>query len=370
MSSAPAPAVARIPVYLLSGFLGSGKTTLLSAWLRQPGLRDAAIIVNELGEVGLDNALLGAASDSAALISNACVCCTGLPGLEEALEDLFWARLHRSMPAFPCVAIETTGLADPAPVIASFEGHPLLSKRYRLAGVLVTVGVPSGGAILAEHAEARAQVECADVLLMTKTDMATDGQKNALREALRARNGRAAILESSHAGLALQTVLANLGNTHTPSRQANTPQAPESSQARQNAGLHKPANTHEPSHQHHHGEDKDDHHATGHHHAAQAHFLPIQQALSRDRLLTRLHALASALGSDLLRLKGIVDLLDGTRVVVQYAPGESRFDIKPEPASAIATRPEQPIASGLTIIARGDAVKQHLQRLADKNSAA
>ena len=106
----------RIPVYLLTGYLGSGKTSLLKAWLGQDAFKDAALVINELGEVGLDNQLLSGATESAALVASACVCCTGLPGLAEALEDLFWARLERRMPRFPNLVIETTGLAEPGPV--------------------------------------------------------------------------------------------------------------------------------------------------------------------------------------------------------------------------------------------------------------
>ena len=102
----------RIPVYLLTGYLGSGKTSLLKAWLGQDAFKDAALVINELGEVGLDNQLLRGATESAALVASACVCCTGLPGLAEALEDLFWARLERRMPRFPNLVIETTGLAE------------------------------------------------------------------------------------------------------------------------------------------------------------------------------------------------------------------------------------------------------------------
>ncbi|NBY67529.1 MAG: hypothetical protein EBQ58_01525, partial [Betaproteobacteria bacterium] len=98
----------RIPVYLLTGYLGSGKTSLLKSWLAQAEFKDAALVINELGEVGLDNQLLSGATESTALVANACVCCTGLPGLAEALEDLFWARLERRMPRFPNLVIETT----------------------------------------------------------------------------------------------------------------------------------------------------------------------------------------------------------------------------------------------------------------------
>ncbi|NBZ98847.1 MAG: hypothetical protein EBS88_04810 [Betaproteobacteria bacterium] len=153
----------RIPVYLLTGYLGSGKTSLLKAWLGQDAFKDAALVINELGEVGLDNQLLRGATESAALVASACVCCTGLPGLAEALEDLFWARLERRMPRFPNLVIETTGLAEPGPVAEALRSSDLLKERYRLAGVITCLSASTADAVLQQHAEARAQLAGADV---------------------------------------------------------------------------------------------------------------------------------------------------------------------------------------------------------------
>jgi G3E family GTPase len=166
----------RIPVYLLTGYLGSGKTSLLKAWLGQDAFKDAALVINELGEVGLDNQLLRGATESAALVASACVCCTGLPGLAEALEDLFWARLERRMPRFPNLVIETTGLAEPGPVAEALRSSDLLKERYRLAGVITCLSASTADAVLQQHAEARAQLAGADVLILTKTDLVSTDQ--------------------------------------------------------------------------------------------------------------------------------------------------------------------------------------------------
>ncbi|MEK7943959.1 GTP-binding protein [Pigmentiphaga sp. YJ18] len=321
-----------IPVYLLTGFLGSGKTTLLSAWLEQPGLRGAAVIVNELGEVGLDGALLGV-TEQASLVSGSCVCCTGLPGLEQALEDLFWARLQRRMPAFPAVAIETTGMADPAPILQAFHEHPLLRERYRLQAVVTVAGAPAGAALLDRHPEARAQVRAAQALIMTKTREADEASTRALAARLAALKPGVPVLRSNQADLAWETVsraLAPCGPSSPPVAEpghvdhAASPPAPH---------------VHDHAHPHDHGR-----HA--HHHAEQAHFLPLPDPLARDALLIRLHALADALGQDLLRLKGVVALADGRRCLVQFAPDERRFDVRPLSAADI---PQQ--RTGLTIIA-------------------
>ena len=170
----------RIPVYLLTGYLGSGKTSLLKSWLAQAEFKEAALVINELGEVGLDNQLLSGATESSALVANACVCCTGLPGLAEALEDLFWARLERRMPRFPNLVIETTGLAEPGPVAEALRSSDLLNERYRLAGVMTCLSASTADAVLKQHAEARAQLAGADVLIITKTDLVSSENLDAL----------------------------------------------------------------------------------------------------------------------------------------------------------------------------------------------
>ncbi|MDX3906248.1 MAG: GTP-binding protein [Pigmentiphaga sp.] len=327
---------ARIPVYLLTGFLGSGKTTLLGAWLGQPALRDAAVIVNELGEVGLDGALLGVADQS--LVSGACVCCTGLPGLEQALEDLFWARLERRMPAFPAVAIETTGLADPGPVIEAFQQHPLLRERYALRAVIAVAGAAGGATVIDRHPEAQAQIRAAHMVVVTKTREATAGQLRDLGARLAALNPQAPVLVSNFADLALDTALQALSRSaagapaegQAADRSAPSPAATPAPCADAVAHHHGHAG-HEPPH--------------GHHHTAQACFLPLPHPVARDWLLIRLHALADALADDLLRLKGVVGLDDGRHGLVQFSPDERRFDLRatsPPPAG-------QPL--GLTVIA-------------------
>lgn len=343
------PPRARIPVYLLTGFLGSGKTTLLAAWLAQPALEGAAVIVNELGEVGLDGTLLGV-TDQAALVSGACVCCTGLPGLEQALEDLFWARLQRRM-AFPAVAVETTGLADPAPVVRAFRDHPLLRERYRLEAVIAVAGAPAGAALIDRHPEAGAQVLAAQALVMTKTREATDTDRQALHARFAALNPHAPVLVSNHADLPLDAVLQATGR-------GNDAQVGDTS----SPDLAEPAwpdeTKHVETHPHDHpqaagGADDHDHlcdehgNAHDHHHAAQASFVPLPQPVARDWLLIRLHTLAGALADDLLRVKGIVALDDGRRCVVQFAPGDRRFDVRPldEAPGPAASQP------GLTVIA-------------------
>jgi G3E family GTPase len=292
----------RIPVYLLTGYLGSGKTSLLKSWLGQPEFQDAALIINELGEIGLDNQLLSGASESA-LVANACICCTGLPGLSEALEDLFWARLERRIHKFPSLVIETTGLAEPGPVAEALTSSDLLKERYRLAGVITCLSAATADAVLTHHAEARAQLTGADLLVITKTDLLGTALLEPLHQRLAHQLAHSAAQAqmrcSSHASLTAAQVLDALQN-------------------------HKPLETHDPSHAHAHAHA--DHHDHAHSHSAEAFFWAIPQALESDRLGQQIAQLQSELGTQLLRLKGRVLTIQGRDVVpcvVQMAPFEA-----------------------------------------------
>lgn len=163
-------AIRKIPITLLTGFLGSGKTTLLRQMLTLPGWRDTVVLVNELGEVGLDHHLLGTASDAVMLMENGCICCSVRDDLIGVLEDLFWKRLHRQMPYFTRVVVETTGLADPGPIVDALLSHALIAERYALDSVLCTVDALAGAVQLTQQPESMAQVAAADVILLTKMD--------------------------------------------------------------------------------------------------------------------------------------------------------------------------------------------------------
>ena len=171
-----------IPVTVLTGFLGSGKTTILSRLVRDPAFADTAVIVNEFGEIGLDHVLLEAVDENIVDLSCGCICCTIRGDLMDTLADLHVRRGG----AFNRVAVETTGLADPAPVIHTLMQEPSVFERYRLARVVTAVDAVNAVGTLDRHGEAIKQVAVADALLLTKTDIA--GSAGALRERLRAIN--------------------------------------------------------------------------------------------------------------------------------------------------------------------------------------
>lgn len=172
-----------IPVTVLTGFLGSGKTTILSRLVRNPAFADTAVIVNEFGEVGLDHALMEASDETIVDLSCGCVCCTIRGDLMETLVDLYERREAGTIRPFRRVVLETTGLADPAPIIHTLMQEPLVFTRYRLARVVTAVDAVNGMATLDRQSEAVKQAAVADAILVTKTDMANDASALAALDA-------------------------------------------------------------------------------------------------------------------------------------------------------------------------------------------
>lgn len=194
-----------IPVILLSGFLGSGKTTLLKRWLADPTLADAVVIVNELGEVGLDHAQISSVSDAVSLLENGCACCEGADQLEETLERLFWARLKREIPRFERVFVELSGVADPGAVRARVSAHHFVGERFEIAPVVVawpaSQALDDGVAL-----EAQRQLEAADLVILTHADTVPEDEIDTRKLELAAA-GAAYVLCSAQASLSAAEAL-------------------------------------------------------------------------------------------------------------------------------------------------------------------
>lgn len=188
----------RIPVTLLTGFLGSGKTTLLNKLLLHHAMKDTAVIINELGDAGLDHIFANNhlaqtiesehIADNTVLLSSGCLCCSLKNELADTMRDLFFKRSLQAIPEFKRLVIETTGMADPGPILANLMNEPVIESVYRLDAVIVTIDSVYGLQQLKNNPEALKQAAVADVLLLTKSDLVNDVEITPLLEQLTAMN--------------------------------------------------------------------------------------------------------------------------------------------------------------------------------------
>ena len=201
--------LSRIPVSIITGFLGAGKSTLLNRILKDPDAGDTAVIINEFGEVGIDNLLVEASGDTLVQLSNGCLCCTVRGELVDTLASLTDAMQTGRLKAVRRVVIETTGLADPAPVMQSVMGHPVIAQNYELDGVITVVDAVNGLATLDRHREAVKQVAVADRLIVSKAAMAGEDLLRQLHDRLDQLNPRAAKMDADTPGAGRAAVLDN-----------------------------------------------------------------------------------------------------------------------------------------------------------------
>ncbi|MCO5733643.1 GTP-binding protein [Rhizobium sp. SSA_523] len=312
----------RIPVSVLTGFLGAGKSTLLNRILKDPSAKDTAVIINEFGEVGIDNLLVESSGDTLLELSNGCLCCTIRGELVETLASLIDQMQTGRIKPIRRVVIETTGLADPAPVMQAVMGHPVLCQSYQLDGVVTVVDAVHGLSTIDQHIEALKQVAVADRLVITKTSLTDGKDKAALEARLRALNPRAARLDGDTPDAGRISVLIN--GLYAPDskiadvgRWLHEEEADHAAPADSAAGHHH--HHHHDDHHHHH----DDHghgghaHHGSHHHDVNRHGTDIRSfSIIHDEPIDPMamelfiDLLRSAHGEKLLRMKAIVKLAD------------------------------------------------------------
>jgi len=282
-----------IPLTVLTGFLGAGKTSLLNRLVTDPALAETAVIINEFGEVGLDHLLVKPIRDGVVLLQSGCLCCTLRGDLVDALEQLL-RDLDNGRAVFRRVILETTGLADPAPVLQTAMAHPYLVMRYRLDGVITVVDAVNGGATLDQHLESVKQVAVADRIVLTKTDLldARERGQAHLTARLRALNPAAPILDAA-AGDAVPVRLLACG-LYDPDRKIPDVKRWLAAEAYADA---------DHDHAHHHDVNRHDDRIRAFAFAAEA-------AIPATMLEMFLDLVRSLHGPNLLRLKGIVKLAE------------------------------------------------------------
>jgi G3E family GTPase len=294
------------PVTILTGFLGSGKTTLLNRALRDPSMANTAVVINEFGEVGLDHLLAAQSDDTIMVLENGCLCCTVFGDLVTTLNNLFHQREDGAIPRFDHVVIETSGLADPSPLIQAFLSDPTLAGLYRIGMVVATVDAVNGPYTLDEHVESVRQLALADHILITKLDLVEPGEAKAAEAALVARlrrlNPAAKITRIDDPAFDIGAVL-----------RADTLK-PGDPKADARAWLNAAAYVEQDAHAHAHDDHDHDHADHDHHHLHDrdiASFCFVrEQPITREALRLLLDALQQNLGPNLLRVKGIVNVAE------------------------------------------------------------
>jgi G3E family GTPase len=304
----------KLPVSVITGFLGSGKTTLLRHLLTQDWMKDTAVVINEFGEIGLDHELVEAAKEDTILLSSGCLCCTIRGDLIDTLRRLFKQRERGEVPRFRRLVIETTGLADPAPILHTLIGDPLLSAFYRLDGVVTTVDAVNAMDQLDKQIESVKQAAVADRLLVTKSDLATPEALAALEARLRAINPAAPIHRIIQGRIdADQLFNAGLYNPESKSLDVQNWLRQEAYQATATDGGH--GHDHEHGHHHdHHDHAHDDHGAHDHNDVnrhddhIRAFCLTHAAPLDWEKFVSWIEMLIATQGADLLRIKGILNV--------------------------------------------------------------
>jgi G3E family GTPase len=300
---------AALPITILTGFLGSGKTTVLNHLLHQPELKDCVVLINEFGETAIDHLLVRHLSEEVVLLDSGCLCCTVRGDLVTALHDLFLKRVKGEVPEFRRVLIETTGLADPAPIIHTLMSDPLIGARYRLDGIICTVDAVNGAKTLNRSRESVKQAAMADRLLLTKLDLADPIEAEILRGRLAELNPAAQLLTVSN-GVVDPGAILDCGLFNGKSRIPDVSRWLNDEAVAKNADLHDhgfdcgsechdPSHHHDHSHRHLHGERHEDN--------ISSFVLTFDEPVVWESLVLAIEVLISLKGENLLRVKGIVN---------------------------------------------------------------
>jgi G3E family GTPase len=305
------------PVTVLTGFLGSGKTTLLNRLLKHPACADTAVLINEFGAVPIDHLLVREASENIMVMDSGCICCSVQGDLVQALRELYFRRANNEIPAYRRVVIETTGLADPAPILHTLIEMPVVAARYSLAGVVTTVDAEHGSHQLDEHFESVKQAAVADRIVVTKTDLASAAQLDILTTRLAALNPGARVVTAVRGEIDPELLL-DTGLYRIEGKNPDVEAWLNETAYRRvasSSGLSRTARTH-----------------ARHDERIKSFVLTFDAPVPWQGLIDGLEMLMTVRGDHLLRLKGIVNVAGETRPRVIHAVQHTLYPYATLPA--------------------------------------
>ena len=286
---------ANIPITIITGFLGSGKTTLLSAFLKQKNMTNTAVIINEFGEVGLDHNLIETTDENIVELQNGCICCTIQQDLKTTLLDLIKKMERNTIPIFNRVVIETTGLADPVPIIHTLMTSLDLHRAYSIDGVITLVDAINGNSTYDKHEEAIKQTALADKIILSKTDLSKKTTIKSLKNRIKKINPKTVIIESTKDNIPLTNLLGL--NDYDPLN--------ISWDAREWLAIEKYKDNEHNDHDHDHNHN---HNINRHGDNIESFSLVTNQQVSMTTFNFFIELLSSQMGSKLLRIKGMLNI--------------------------------------------------------------
>lgn len=352
--TAPPSPLERMPVSILTGFLGSGKTTLLKALLAHPGMNRVAVIINEFGEIGLDHSLIESVDEDAILLNSGCLCCTVRGDLLDTLKSLYKRRAKGEIADFDRVVIETTGLADPAPILHTMMSDGFLVTRFTLDGVVTVVDAVNAMGQFDRQFESVKQVAVADRIVLTKTDLVPEEAVAQTEARLKSINPAAPVLRVVN-GEVDPAELFNAG-LYNPMTKSSDVQRWLKEEAYRDTEGHVYHRDGEDGHRHGHHHGHDGHgHAHGHHHHdvnrhddhIRAFCLTFDEPFPWNKIAPALDMLVQTHGANLLRMKGILNVEEIDQPVVVHAV-QHLF----HPPAKLDAWPDDDRRSKLVIIAR------------------
>ena len=288
-----------LPVSVVTGFLGSGKTTLLNRLIQHPAMDKTAVVINEFGEIGIDNMLVEQVDDDVVLMSSGCLCCTIRGDLVDTLKGLFKRKAKQEIPDFNRLVIETTGLADPAPILHTLMSDPFLMTRYRLDGVISTADAKLALNTMNKHEEAVKQAAVADRIVITKIDLAEKDEISGLESRLKGLNPAASIYHTEH-GVIHPDLLFDAGLYDPKTKSLDVQRWLR-------------AEAYVKEHDHHHNHDVNRHDDN-----VQAYCVYLEEQLPWEQVASWLEMLTTYRGDDILRIKGILNVIESDAPVVVH----------------------------------------------------